>query len=32
MVTIGVEQYLSNSAMYENRCMENINKLYKYAE
>ena len=31
MVTIGVDQSLSNSAMYEHICMENIKKLYKYA-
>ena len=31
IVTIGVEQSLSESAMYEHRCLENINKLYKYA-
>ena len=24
MVTIGVEQYLSNSDLYEQRCLENI--------
>ena len=29
MVTIGVDQLLSNSAMYEHRCLENIKKLYK---
>ena len=31
MVEIGVDQSFSNSAMYENRCLENIKKLYKYA-
>ena len=31
MVTIGVDQLLSNIEMYENRCLENIKKLYKYA-
>ena len=29
MVTIGVDQSLSNSAMYGHRCLENIKKLYK---
>ena len=29
MFTIGVNQSLSNSAMYEHRCLENIKKLYK---
>ena len=29
MVIIGVDQSLSNSAMYEHRCLENIKKLYK---
>ena len=29
MVTIGVDQSLSNSAVYEHRCLENIKKLYK---
>ena len=29
METIGVDQLLSNSAMYEYICMENINKLYR---
>ena len=28
MVTIGIDQSLSNCAMYERRCLENINKLY----
>ena len=31
MVTIGVDQSLSNSAIYEHRCLKNIKKLYKYA-
>ena len=31
MVTIGVDQSLSNSAMYEHICPENIQKLYKYS-
>ena len=31
MVTIGVYQSLSNSTMYEHRCLENIKKLYKSA-
>ena len=26
---IGVDQLLSNSALYDNRCLENIKKLYK---
>ena len=29
MVAIGVDQSLSNSAMYKHRCLENIKKLYK---
>ena len=29
MVTIGIDQFSSNSALYEHRCPENINKLYK---
>ena len=29
MVTIGIDQSLSNSAFYEHRFLENINKLYK---
>ena len=29
MVTIGFDQSLSNSAMYEHICLENIKKLYK---
>ena len=31
MVTIGLYQLLSNSAMYEHRSLENINNLYKYS-
>ena len=31
MVSIAIDQYLSNSAMYEHICLENINKLYKSA-
>ena len=30
MVAIGVDQFLSNSDFYENKCLENIKKLYKY--
>ena len=29
MVSIGADQSLSSSAMYEHRCLVNINKLYK---
>ena len=29
MVTIGLDQLLSKSDLYENRCLENIKKLYK---
>ena len=31
MVTIVVDQYLNNSAIYEHRCLENIKELYKSA-
>ena len=31
MVAIGVYQLLSNSAMYELSCLENVKKLYKYS-
>ena len=31
MVTIGIDQSLSNSALYKHRCLENIKKLYKSA-
>ena len=27
--TIGIDQSLSNSGIYEHKCLENINKLYK---
>ena len=29
--TIGIDQYLSNNAIYEHKCLENIKKLYKQA-
>ena len=29
--TIGIDQSLSNSALFEHICLQNINKLYKYA-
>ena len=29
MVTIGIDQTLSSSAMYEHKCLENIKKLYR---
>ena len=29
--TIGIDQYLSNNALYEHKCIENIKKLYKQA-
>ena len=29
--TIGIDQYLSNNAIYEHKCLENINNLYKQA-
>ena len=29
--TIGVDQYLSNNAIYEHKCLGNIKKLYKQA-
>ena len=32
MVTIVIDQSLSNSAMYEHICLENIKKLYTSAE
>ena len=28
--TIGVDQSLSNNALYEHKCLENIKKLYKH--
>ena len=31
MVTIGIDQLLSNFAMYKHRCLVNIKKLYTYA-
>ena len=31
MVNIGIEQQLSNSALYDHRCLGIIKKLYKYA-
>ena len=31
MVTVGIYKLSSNSAMYEHRCLENINKLYTSA-
>ena len=32
MVAIGLDQSLSNNALYEHRCLENIKKLYKSYE
>ena len=29
--TIGIDQSLSNNAIYEHKCLENIKKLYKKA-
>ena len=29
--TIGIDQYLSNNAIYEHKCLENIKTLYKKA-
>ena len=29
--TIGIDQSLSNDAVYEHKCLENIKKLYKQA-
>ena len=29
--TIGIDQYLSNNALYEHKCLENIKKLYKHS-
>ena len=29
--TIGIQPYLSNNAIYENKCIGNIKKLYKQA-
>ena len=31
MVTIGLDQLLRKSTMFEHRCLENINKLYNYS-
>ena len=31
MVTIGIDQSLRNSVMYEHRYLENIHKLYTYS-
>ena len=31
IITIGVDQSLSNSAIYEHKCMENMKELYKPA-
>ena len=31
MGTIGIDQLLSNCAMYKHRCLEDIKKLYTYA-
>ena len=31
MVTIGIDQSLSNNSMYEHICLENIKKLYTSA-
>ena len=28
---IGIDQSLSNSALYEHKCLQNVKKLYKYA-
>ena len=29
--TIGIDQSLSNNALYEHQCLQNINNLYKHA-
>ena len=29
--TIGIDQSLSNNALFEHKCLQNINKLYKHA-
>ena len=29
--TIGIDQSLSNNALYEHKCLQNIKKLYKHA-
>ena len=31
MKTIGIDQSLSNNAIYEQRCLQNINNLYENA-
>ena len=31
MKTIGIDQYLSNSALFKHRCLQNIKNLYKHA-
>ena len=32
MDTIGVDQSVSNSALYEHRCLWNIKRIYKYSD
>ena len=29
--TIGIDQYLSNNALYEHKCLQQISKLYKHS-
>ena len=31
MKTIGIDQTLSNDALFEQKCLQNINKLYKHS-
>ena len=31
MKTIGIDQSLRNSALFEHRCLKNINKVYQHA-
>ena len=31
MTTIGIDQSLINNALFEHKCIQNINKLYKHA-
>ena len=31
MKTIGIDQSLSNDALYEHKCLQKIKELYKYA-
>ena len=31
MKTVGIDQSLSNSAIFEHMCLQNIKKLYKHA-